>query len=153
MHNRADKTHLCVHKHIISCRFSEQLPDKPFQQSGSPLVSHSEGVSGSQDFRGFSQNQCQTLSFPQYIQSLTQTGIASFVSAATINGLLPCQSSPPETVKKILSPFCLYCLATLLSLILLGDERGERLSHQGTEGEERDGGKLWERSKGFIENQ
>lgn len=100
MHNGADKTHLCVHKHIVSCRFSEQLPEKPFQQSGSPLVSHSKGVSGSQDFRSFSQNQCQTLSFPQYIQSLTQTGISSFVSPATINGPFRQSPVPPRRPKK-----------------------------------------------------
>lgn len=113
MRNGADKTCLCVHKHIISCRFSEQLPEKPFQPSGSPLVSHSEGVSGSQDFRSFSQNQCQTL--PQYIQSLTQTGITSFISAATINGLF-CQSPVPRDDQK--NPFTVPSLLSRDSAVL-----------------------------------
>lgn len=55
VHERAQDKHLCTCKHThihctIRCRFSERLPEQLFQQSGSPLVSHSEGVSGSQDF-------------------------------------------------------------------------------------------------------
>lgn len=86
----------------------------------------------------FFQNQCQTLSFLQYIESLTDTGIPSFVSTTAISSLSPLSL----WLSKTLSPFCLYCLVTVLSLPPLGDgERWKALTRG-----QRGGGKRWRKT-------
>lgn len=67
VHDGAQYAHLCAHNHTTGSRFSATPPKQPERLSGSPLVSHSEGVSGCQDFLSSFQNQCQTLSFPHRV--------------------------------------------------------------------------------------